>query len=162
MRTRIAIALGFGLALIFPTTAPVWADDGQGDPTPENLLGTYTIVSGEDSGKPVAAEEIEGSKIRITPDIIVTTDKEGAEIYVAKFNLKTDSKPWKIAMTMSGGPRGERGTEANGIIEVEGDTVRLAYATRGGPVPTSFGEKTVANQNLFILKRIPEGTEAPE
>lgn len=162
MRTCHAIALGLGLtlALAIPTRAQVLGN--KGDPTPEGLLGTYTIVSGEENGEPVPAERIEGSKIRITPDIIVSTDKNDKEIYVAKFNIETGTKPWQIAMTMSGGPRGDRGEKADGIIMLEGDTVRLAYAAEGGIVPTAFKTKAGAKQNLFILKRIPEGTEPPK
>ena len=161
MRTRIAIALGLGLALTFAAPARLRADD-EGDPTPKGLLGTYTIVTGEDSGQPVPPEEIEGTKVRITPDIIVSTDKDGKEIYVAKFNIETNTKPWKIAMTVSGGPHGDRGRHATGIIELEGDTVRLAYAVEGGVMPTSFKTAVGTKQNAFVLKRIPEGSEPPK
>lgn len=159
MRTPLATAPGLVLALALAATAR--AQD-TADRTPEALLGTYTIVSGEDSGRPVPDERIEGSKIRITPDVIVSTDRDGKELYVAKFRLNTDARPWKIVMTMSGGPRGQRGDQADGIIELDGDTVRLAYAPEGGVVPTKFDTKTGPKQILFVLRRIPEGTEAPK
>ncbi len=162
MRTRIAMTLGLGLALALVAPTGLRADDDEGDPTPEALLGTYTIVSGEDGGQPVPREEIEGTKVRITPDIIASTDKDGKELYIAKFNIETDTKPWKLAMTVSGGPHGDRGRHATGLIALDGDTVRLIYAVEGGVVPTTFKTAAGTKQNSFVLKRIPQGTEPPK
>lgn len=153
MTLKSLIAAGLALAFV---AAQDPADDPKGDPVPENLLGSYEIVSGEHEGTAVPADRIEGSRVRITAESIVTTGSDGKDIYVAKFNLATGSTPWKIAMTATGTPEGGRGEEADGIIEVDGDTVRIAYAPEGGVTPTEF--KTVADsgQNLFVLERVEE------
>lgn len=147
MRTPIALCLG--LALLVPA-AGLRADD----PTPKSLLGAYEIVSGEVDGKEAPKAEIQGHRVRITPESIVATDKDGNELYVAKYNIETDSKPWKIAMTQTGSPKGEPGLKANGIIELSDDgTLKLAYAVEGGTPPESFDTEAGKKQNLFVLKR---------
>lgn len=152
MTMRMLLTLGLALM----GTSSVLADDEKGDPVPANLLGTYRIVAGQDNGQTVPSKKLEGIKVRITPGVIATTDEDGEELYVVKFNLNTDASPWKIAMTMSGGPHGERGTEAKGILDIDGDTVRLAYAVEGGQVPASFQTKMGKKQNMFVMKKIAD------
>ena len=48
-------------------------------------------------------------------------------------------------------PPGE-GEVARGLIEKDGETVRLIYALPGGMAPTSF--ETKAQQLMFVLKNI--------
>jgi uncharacterized protein (TIGR03067 family) len=130
------------------TTTPAVADD-------TGLVGHYEIVSGEDAGKAVPEERIKGSTVRITAETIVVVDKQDKEAYVAKYALDTASKPYKITMTESGGPRGRKGEKAVGIIQAEGDTTRLAYAFEGGIVPTEFKTRSGGKQLMFVLKRKP-------
>ena len=144
-----------GLALAF-LAAQDPADAKKGDPVPENLLGTYKIVSGEHEGEVVPADRIEGTRVRITGDTIVTTGNDGKDIYVAKYNLSTASKPYKLAMTATGTPEGGEGAKADGLIEVDGDTVRIIYAPEGGTTPTEFKSAADSGQNLFVLERIEE------
>jgi hypothetical protein len=44
---------------------------------------------------------------------------------------------------------------ADGVVEVDGDTVRLCYSLPGGEVATVF--KAGPNQQLLVLKRIKPG-----
>jgi uncharacterized protein (TIGR03067 family) len=154
MRTLLTLGLAVGLASLGPSL--VRADDeNKGDPTPENLLGVYRIVSGQDHGEAVAESDLQGIKVRITPDIIAAAGEDGKELYVVKYRLNTDTRPWKIAMTMSGGPHGDRGTHADGIMEIEtGGKVRVAYAVEGDAAPVSFEAKTGARQNMYVLQKI--------
>ncbi|HEU5119184.1 MAG TPA: hypothetical protein VFT74_21520 [Isosphaeraceae bacterium] len=157
MRTFLSLGLIAGLTLTGSASVQAADDESKGDPVPENLLGVYQIVSGQDNGQTVAASDLEGIKVRITPGIIATADREGKEMYVVKYNLNTDTRPWKIAMTMSGGPHGERGTHADGILQIEKNgTVRLAYAVEGGTIPASFQTKAGARQNMFVLQKIED------
>ncbi len=160
MRNLLSLGLLVGLTLMGSAFVRAADDESRGDPVPENLLGVYRIVSGQDNGQTVAASDIEGIKVRITPDIIATADRDGKELYVVKYNLNTDTRPWKIAMTMSGGPHGERGTHADGILQVEENgTVRLAYAVEGGTIPATFQTKAGAKQNMFVLQKIEDENE---
>ena len=43
------------------------------------------------------------------------------------------------------------GEKAAGVIEVDGDVVKLAYNLPGGEAPTDF--KTGEKQHLFVLKK---------
>lgn len=159
---RLATAFGLSMALLAgpvraqetkvntqETKADAKTTDASG------LVGNYELVSGEDSGKAVPEEHIKGSTVRITADSIVVVDKQDKEVYVSKYALNTASKPYKITMTETGGPRGRKGEKAVGIIEPEGNTVRLAYAYEGGIVPTEFKTRAGGKQLMFTMKRKP-------
>ena len=117
------------------------------------LVGNFEIVSGEENGKEVPEERIKGSVMRVTAETIVVVDKNEKEAYVTKYSLDTKSKPYKITMTETGGPRGRKGEKAVGIIERDGDDVKLAYAYEGGVVPTEFKTKAGEKQLYFKLKK---------
>lgn len=135
--------------------APAQTRPKQGDPVPESLLGSYEIVSGESDGQPLEPERIAGTRVRITPDTIVSTDRDGKNLYVALFNLDTKQKPWRIGLTEEGGPKGREGLTARGLIEQDGATVRLIYTAVEGPVPATFKTQAGGKQNLFVLKKMP-------
>jgi len=118
-----------------------------------DLAGNYEIVSGEDNGKAVPEERIKGSVVRVTADTIVVVDKEDKEVYVAKYTLDSKTAPYRITMTETGGPRGRKGEKAVGIIQREGDNLKLAYAYEGGIVPTEFKTKAGEKQLCFTMKR---------
>jgi len=159
---RLATAMGMGLLLLAgsgraqETKKTVERAEATATKSDDSgLVGHYEIVSGEDAGKAVPEEHIKGSTVRITADTIVVVDKDDKEAYVAKYALDTASKPYKITMTETGGPRGRKGEKAVGIIQAEGDTARLAYAYEGGIVPTEFKTRSGGKQLMFVLKRKP-------
>jgi len=128
--------LGTGLLLLVAGVT-VWGQDEKKEAA-NPLLGEYIMVSGEDNGEPVPEERIRGNILRITADTITAVDKKDQEIYVAKYKLDTTKTPYAITMTIAGGPRGEAGDKAVGIVELKGDTLQLAYAYDGGEVPKDF------------------------
>ncbi len=131
-------ALSFSGAL-----ATAKAPDGAAD-----LVGGYTIVSGEISGVPEPEERIKGSVVRFSKDRVVVIDKGSKEIYGASYQLDTTRTPWHITMTSKLGDK--EGEIAQGLIEKDGDTVRLIYALPGGQAPTGF--KTNEKQLMFTMK----------
>ncbi len=145
---KLAAALALGIAL---ATLTARADD----PAKKtgSIVGSFEVVAGEDNGKPVPDEKVVGTTVRITDDRIVVADKEDKELYVAKYTLDTSKTPSKITMTETGGPRGRNGSKAMGIIEAEGETLRLAYCYEGGIVPTEFKTKAGEKQLYFTMKR---------
>jgi uncharacterized protein (TIGR03067 family) len=108
------------------------------------------MVAGEKDGQRIPAERLQGSTARITDQAITTFDKDKQETYGVTYKLDTSTTPWRITMTSTRAPI--PGEVAQGLIEQQGDTVRLIYATRGGAVPTDFTSKD--KQLMFVLKKV--------
>jgi len=138
------VSFSFVVLLLTPALTP--ADDKKDDVS--KLYGTYTVASGKRDGKDLPKSDFEKSVVRIEEGKITGHDKDKKEFFGATYTLDTGSKPWKISMVSTGPKKGEK---AEGVIEADGDTVRIAYALPGGKAPTSFeaGEK----QQSFVLKR---------
>jgi uncharacterized protein (TIGR03067 family) len=150
VQTRVTAALA-ALSLALPV---LLADDRKGeDKTATPLKGIYTIVKGEKDGKVIPTDRIKGSVVTFTEKKVYGTDKDRKEVFAATYTLDTSRTPWVIRMT---GTMPKKGEKADGIVEVDGDTLRICYALPGGKKPTGFkaGEK----QHCFVLKR---GVTAP-
>ena len=115
-----------------------------------DLVGGYTIVSGEKYGEKEPAERIKGATVRITEDRIVVTDKDKTEVYGSEYKLDAGKSPARITMTSKLAPSEDK--VAKGLIEKDGDTVRLIYALPGGDMPTDF--KTKDKQLMFVMKNM--------
>ena len=153
MKRTTILTLAFATSLAIST--PALSDDKPKLKTsgaPADLLGGYTIVAGERYGEKEPTERIEGTTVRIADDAIIVLDKDKKEVYAQTYKVDTTSTPWKITMKSKITPYKQGGgeTEAKGLIEKEGDTVRLIYALPGGEVPTEF--KTKQKQLMFVLK----------
>ena len=148
LATGLAALLAIGPSA-FPDDKPTSKISG----APADLLGGYTIVAGERYGEKEPPGRIEGTTVRIAEDAIVVLDKEKKEVYAQTYKIDAKSTPWKITMRSKITPykqkEGEE-TEAKGLIEKDGDTVRIIYALPGGEVPTEF--KTKQKQLMFVLK----------
>jgi uncharacterized protein (TIGR03067 family) len=136
-----AVAISLAHALIDDPATPPLVEE-------EKFVGTYTIVSGERSGEKLTAEDVAGQKVEITADEIIGADKDDKKTYVAAYKLSTKKRPYRIDMT-SEDPNGKK-LDSQGLIQKEGDTVRIIYALPGGEAPTEF--KTKDNQQMFVLK----------
>jgi len=125
------------------------ADDRKDDGKSGKLDGTYTVVSGQHDGKEIPKSHFEKSVVVFEGNKVYGHDKDKKEFFGATYKIDTASKPWKISMTSTSPKKGQT---AEGVIEVQGDTIRLAYALPGGKAPTTFaaGEK----QHLFTLQRM--------
>ena len=157
MRTMI----GFTMAALLATAAQgqvIKTTAGTATPAPakaNEFEGAYTITAGEEAGKASPEEHIKDTSVRITGDTIVVADKDDKELYVAKYKLgeSEKGKPISITMTETGGPRGRKGAKAVGIIEKDGDTVKLCYCYEGGIVPTQFKTTAGEKQLCFTMKK---------
>lgn len=112
------------------------------------LEGTYTVVSGKRDGKDLPKSDFDKSVVFIEKGKIYGHDKEKKEFFGATYTIDAKQKPWKISMVSTSPKKGEK---AEGVIEVDGDTVKLAYALPGGKTPTTF--EAGKDQQLFVLKR---------
>jgi len=112
------------------------------------LQGTYTIVSGKRDGEDLPKKDFAHSVVVIEKGKIYGHDKEKKEFFGATYTLDTSSKPWKISMVSTSPKKGEK---AEGVVELHGDKVRIAYALPGGETPKTFeaGKK----QQSFVLVR---------
>jgi uncharacterized protein (TIGR03067 family) len=147
------------LTLAFAASTLAFADDKpkpKDSGAPADLIGGYTIVAGEKYGEKESAERIEGVTVRIAEDAIIVLDKEKKEVYAQTYKIDTTSTPWKITLKSKITPYKEaKGGDseesiAQGLIEKDGDTVKLIYALPGTPAPTEF--KTKSKQLMFVMK----------
>jgi uncharacterized protein (TIGR03067 family) len=147
MRSAI---LTLGAAALILAGARAFAEDQGTDRQSaiRKLVGGYTIISGEEFGKPAPKDRIKGDKVRITNDKIVVVDKDSKEVYVATYKLDTAASPWKITMTSTQAPT--VGEVAQGLIWKDGDKVKLIYALPGGAMPSAF--KTKEKQLMFVMQ----------
>jgi len=113
-----------------------------------DLTGGYTLVSGERDGRPLPPDRIHNTVVRFTADAVVVTDKDDRETYAATYTLDDASTPPRITMTATAAPNA--GAVAEGLIQKDGDTVRLIYALPGNPAPTGF--QTKPGELLFVLE----------
>jgi uncharacterized protein (TIGR03067 family) len=167
--TRTRYSLTFA-SLLFVAGIAIADDEPKNvkDSAPPELLGGYTVVSGEKFGETIPADRIEGTTVRIAEDGIVVLDKEKKEVYAQTYTIDTSKKPWAITMKTKIAPyikdatakdeddsakeKDRKEPVAQGLIEKDGDTVRLIYALPGGETPTEF--KTKAKQLMFEMKNM--------
>ena len=139
-----------------PHQKPKVVDSG----APDELIGGYTIVAGEKYGEKEDPERLAGTTVRIAEDAIIVLDKEKKEVYAQTYKIDRKSKPWKITLETKITPYPEKKGDsldrkgedriAHGLIEQDGDTVRIIYALPGAERPTEF--KTKEKQLMFVMK----------
>jgi uncharacterized protein (TIGR03067 family) len=137
--------LALGVAFV------VRADEKGGPTKAPNFVGDWTIVAGERAGEKEPEERIKGTAVHSTADTITVTDKNDKETYVATYKIDLGKKPHPILMTAKNGP--DKGQTARGIIQLQGDTLKLCYAVPGNPAPADFATKKGENQLLFVMKK---------
>ena len=153
---RLSMALSVAALMIAGTTAFSDDEKPKGNPSgaPADLIGAYTIISGEKFGQKEDQERIEGTTVRFAEDGIIVLDKDKKEVYAQTYKIDSSSKPWKIVMKSKITPYQTKGdskeTVAHGLIEKDGDTVKLIYALPDGEKPTEF--KTKEKQLMFVMK----------
>ena len=138
--TALALVTFLGMAM---------AEDKKAEKVKSELDGTYTIVSGERAGKEIPADHFTGAIVMFEGDKVLGTDKDKKEFFASSFKIDTSATPHKIMMVSTTQNKGQK---ADGVIEVKGDTIRLAYALPGGETPTDF--KTKGEQHYFVMKKV--------
>ncbi len=118
---------------------------------PVSLLGDYRIVSVELSGVKEPEERIVGTLVHITEEQISVEDRDHKSTpYIATYELDTKKKPNVITMTGLTGPTKDE--TVKGLIERDGDQLRLIYALPGGEMPADF--KSNDKQVLIVMKLV--------
>ena len=104
-----------------------------------DLTGTYTLVTGKKNG---AAVDETAKKAEYTATADKITVKGGDKMFVFGYKIDGKVSPVAIDMEILDGPEGTKGTKAVGIVEVKGDTVKLAYSLDKEKRPKDFDGKT--------------------
>jgi uncharacterized protein (TIGR03067 family) len=128
MKTFATFALGLGLIVLLGTSG--WSDDKKEEKKEEKkaetkLEGKYTLVSGKKFDKPIDDDAKKGEFV-FTADKVTIKGKDAS--FVMSYKLDPKTSPMEIDMEIVDGPEGAKGAKAAGIIELKGDTLKLAYS----------------------------------
>jgi uncharacterized protein (TIGR03067 family) len=151
-----------GLALVaLLVVSPLRAADTEKDAKeakldPAKLVGTWTYVSSEKNGEKVDAERLKGQTVILTKETLTLKSDEAT--FVMKYVLGLDKTPVTISLTMTESPFGA-GATAEGILELNGDDLKICYSPTGGEAPKKFEAKE-GDVRLLVLKRKPAETKA--
>jgi uncharacterized protein (TIGR03067 family) len=141
MKTIAAFALGLGFVVFAGLTA---AQEKKGDAP--KLEGKYKLVGGKVNGKDID-EEAKKAEYTFTSDKITI---KGALTFVMSYKLDPKADPVAIDMDILEGPEGTKGAKAQGIVELKGDILKLAYTMDKDKRPKNFDGK---DGNVFELKK---------
>lgn len=140
MKTVFTLALGLAACLGLAANA----QDKKDAP---KIEGTWTLVSGKKMGTDVD-DMSKKAKYIIGKDKITIDGGDGKFVMGYKLDPKN---PMNIDMEILEGPiEGVKGMKAQGIIEVKGDDLKLAYSTEKDMRPKDFAGK---DGNAFTFKR---------
>jgi uncharacterized protein (TIGR03067 family) len=116
-----------------------------------DLVGVWKITEGTKMGNKVDAAAMAG-KVTFTKDTI--TIKDDTATHVMKYKLNEKGAP--IAITMTGDEGPAKGMVAEGIIAVDGETLKLAYSMPGEKAPKEFKSEEKSQTFNFVLKKVVE------
>lgn len=114
------------------------------------MTGTWSCVAATINGKPLADSTVK--KLRLTTtDTCYKTERAGEVLFDSTYRLDTAKTPMHINMV---GTEGDlAGKEAQGIIAMEGDTLKICYTMPGKPRPDSFASAANSEAYLIVWKR---------
>src|SRR5262249_9619776 len=137
-----AEALGLGVVgSVGLTAAQEKKDDAP------KLEGKCKLVVGKVEGKD-SDEEAKKAEYTFTADKITIKGKDAS--FVMSYKLDPKASPVGIDMEILEGPEGTKGSKAQGIVELKGDTLKLAYTLAKDKRPKSFEGK---EGNMLELKK---------
>ena len=114
------------------------------------MTGTWSCVNATINGKPLSATAVKKLHLTIT-DTRYKTERTDEVLFDSTYRLDTTKTPVHINMI---GTEGDLiGKEAQGIIAVEGDTLKICYTMPGKPRPITFASATNSEAYLILWKR---------
>lgn len=116
----------------------------------EDLVGTWSMVSVSKGGETKSGDEVSGQTCVFTKETL--TQELAGMRFAYKFTVDATKNPSRIALEVTDSPFGA-GSKADGIIEVKGDEMKLAYSTEGGRPETFDPDKAGADVRICVLKR---------
>ena len=115
------------------------------------MLGTWTLIQGEDQGKTIPPDTLKGTLVVISAKTMIANDKDNKKIFVMTYKLDPSQKPAAIDLTIVEGS--DKGKTAKGIYAFEGALLKLAYAYAGSR-PTTFETRKGDKHLSFVMKRV--------
>ena len=122
--------------------------------TSANLMsratGTWSCASATINGKILPDSSVKKLHLTMTATRY-KTERNDEVLFDSTYQLDTTKVPARINMV---GTEGDLiGKEAQGIIAVEGDTLKVCYTMPGKPRPAIFASATNSEAYLIIWKR---------
>ena len=144
----------FGTLFALVAAAGLAAADEKAKFDASKLVGTWKFTEGTKSGMKVDEKNL-AAEVTIDKDTI-TIKGAGDEKHVMGYKIDATKSPAEITMEGKEGP--SMGTKADGIIALDGDTLKLAYTTNipgfDGKKPTKFESAKDDKAFYFVLKRV--------
>src|SRR5436190_2937475 len=114
------------------------------------MTGTWSCVNATINGKPLSETAVKKMHLTMT-DTRYKTERNDEVLFDSTYRLDTTKAPVHINMV---GTEGDLiGKEAQGIIAVEGDTLKICYTMPGKARPTAFSSVTNFEAYMSIWKR---------
>jgi uncharacterized protein (TIGR03067 family) len=151
MRLSITLALAAGAAMIGALSSGIRAaEPGQKDIVA--MHGTWSVESFTLDGNNIAPEQLKNWR-RIVESNNHVTWKNGAETMV-ELDIKFDpsQKPMTLDSTIVTGD--SKGETLLAIYELQGDELRVCFASPGKPRPMGFSSEPGSGQSLYTAKRV--------
>ncbi|HWB00942.1 MAG TPA: TIGR03067 domain-containing protein [Pirellulales bacterium] len=115
--------------------------------------GTWTLVSGQREGKPMAEAELQPSKLTLESDRY-TIELPGNGIVTGMQTIDSTKSPKTIDIMDTSGING--GETCLGIYEFGGDEFRVVFAPAGMPRPTTFTTAPGDGRWMHVWKRVTQ------
>ena len=121
------------------------------DSDKDKMSGTWRCVSAVNGGKPLAQQIVEQLRLTLTKDGGYKTERGKQVLFDSTYRIESRKSPKQIDII---GTEGEnKGKTAQGIYEIEGDTLKLCYTMPGEDRPEKFESKEGSAVTLIIWKR---------
>ena len=117
--------------------------------------GIYRCLSATISGKPLDAAVAD--QLRLTLDGELYRTVKGAQtLFEGRFRIDRGVTPWQIDITAIDGPFA--GQSAEGLVEIDGDTLTLCHTMPGQKRPAEFASDEANGAQLVVWIKV--GSEA--
>jgi uncharacterized protein (TIGR03067 family) len=148
MRAAVVVGLAFiGLVLFASARA-----EEKKKFDAEKLVGKWEFVSGEKEGTEVKGDGLKG-KVEITKGTLtIKGGEEGKDVFPMNYTLDTKKDPITIVLKGTDGPVKDQ--TVKGIIELDGDKLKLCYGLPDEDFPKGFKTKEGSKTHSFVLKRV--------
>ena len=145
MKTRLAM-----LAAALAVTCTVAAQNQNDQEELKKLSGTYTMVRGEEGGKPIAPEIVRTAKLTLNGNQHVV--QLGEETIRGTHTVNPLEKPCSIDATDTTGRFA--GKAVKGIYKFEDETFNVSFAQPDEPRPIDFNTKDKPGRLMHVWKRM--------
>ena len=150
MKLHITLALAAGAAMIGALSGGIRATEPNQKDI-EAMQGVWTIESFTVDGNKISPEQLKNWR-RIVEGNHVTWKNGPATI--AELDIKFDrtKKPMTLDSTIATGDN--KGETLLAIYELNGDELRVCFASPGKPRPTEYSSKPGSGQSLYTARRV--------